>query len=50
MIKTVLRAMEARTGKRPIIYTDTNFYHDVVSHGDFSAYGFWLISSRPTQR
>ena len=48
MIKTLLRAMQARTGKTPIIYTDTNFYHDVISHGDFSGYSFWLRSTAAT--
>ena len=28
MIRTVLKAMQARTGKRPIIYADVTFYRD----------------------
>jgi lysozyme len=42
MIRTMLEAMEARTGKRPIIYTDAGFYADVLAGGAFSGYEFWL--------
>ena len=45
MIRTVLKAMQARTGKRPIIYTDVNFYRDVLASGAFSDYPFWLRST-----
>jgi lysozyme len=45
MIKTVLAAMEARTGKRPVIYTDLNFYRDVLKDGAFADYPFWLRST-----
>jgi lysozyme len=42
-IKTMLDAMQAHTGKRPIIYTDPVFYRDVL-HGAFTNYHFWLRS------
>jgi lysozyme len=42
MIKTLLEAMEARTGKRPIIYTDAGFYQDILAGGAFADYPFWL--------
>jgi lysozyme len=45
MIRTLLAAMEARTGKRPIIYTDANFYRDILSDGAFADYPFWLRST-----
>jgi lysozyme len=37
--------MEARTGKRPIIYTDANFYRDILGEGAFADYPFWLRST-----
>jgi lysozyme len=46
MIRTLLSAMEARTGKRPIIYTDANFYRDVLAGGALKDYQFWLRSTR----
>lgn len=51
MAKVLLAAMEAHTGKRPIIYTDINFYRDVLSNGEFSDYEFWLrsVASEPRQ-
>jgi lysozyme len=45
MIRTVLAAMQARTGKRPIIYTDVNFYRDVLAGGAFADYPFWVRST-----
>ncbi len=42
-IKIMLDAMEAHTGKRPIIYTDPVFYRDVLD-GAFTNYHFWLRS------
>jgi lysozyme len=45
MIRTVLTAMEARTGKRPIIYTDANFYRDILADSPFRNYPFWLRST-----
>ncbi len=42
-IKTMLDAMQAHTGKRPIIYTDPVFYRDVLD-GAFTGYHFWLRS------
>jgi lysozyme len=43
MIDTLLAAMEAHTGKRPIIYTDTVFHADVLE-GHYTSYDFWLRS------
>jgi lysozyme len=43
MIDTLLAAMEAHTGKRPIIYTDTVFHADVLE-GHYKNYHFWLRS------
>jgi lysozyme len=45
MIGTLLDAMEARTGKRPIIYTDITFYRDVLQGSAFAGYPFWLRST-----
>lgn len=42
-IKIMLAAMEAHTGKRPIIYTDPKFHRDVLE-GAFPDYRFWLRS------
>ena len=42
-IKIMLEAMEAHTGKRPIIYTDPKFHRDVLE-GEFTNYQFWLRS------
>jgi len=44
MIRTLLDAMEARTGKRPIIYTDPAFYGEVLRDSEFAHYPFWLRS------
>ena len=43
MIDVLLAAMEAHTGKRPIIYTDTTFHRDVLE-GRYKSYDFWLRS------
>jgi len=43
MIDVILAAMEAHTGKRPIIYTDTVFHADVLE-GRYKEYSFWLRS------
>lgn len=43
MIDVMLAAMEAHTGKRPIIYTDTSFHADVME-GRYNDYSFWLRS------
>jgi lysozyme len=43
-IKIMLAAMEAHTGKRPIIYTDPKFHRDVLE-GEFTDYQFWLRST-----
>lgn len=42
-IRVMLAAMEAHTGKRPIIYTDPKFHRDVLE-GEFTDYQFWLRS------
>lgn len=42
-IMVMLEAMEAHTGKRPIIYTDPKFHQDVLE-GEFTSYQFWLRS------
>ena len=42
-IKIILDAMEAHTGKRPIIYTDPAFHKDVLQ-GEFESYHYWLRS------
>jgi lysozyme len=42
-IKIILDAMEAHTGKRPIIYTDPAFHRDVLQ-GELKSYHFWLRS------
>jgi len=50
-IKIMLEAMEAYTGKRPIIYTDPKFHHDVLE-GEFAKYQFWLrsVAARPAAK
>jgi lysozyme len=42
-IKVMLEAMEAHSGKRPIIYTDPKFHREVLD-GQFPDYDFWLRS------
>jgi lysozyme len=42
-IKVLLDAMQAHTGKRPIIYTDPVFHREVLQ-GEFPEYHFWLRS------
>jgi lysozyme len=43
-IRVMLAAMEAHTGKLPIIYTDMNFHRDVLE-GEFFPNAFWLRST-----
>ncbi|PZF76802.1 glycoside hydrolase [Aestuariivirga litoralis] len=43
-MKVMLAAMEAHSGKRPIIYTDPKFHRDVLQ-GAFTDYQFWLRST-----
>lgn len=47
-IKIMLKAMEAHTGKRPIIYTDPKFHREILE-GEFTNYRFWLrsVAARP---
>jgi lysozyme len=42
-IKIMLEAMEAHSGKRPIIYTDPKFHREVLE-GAFTDHDFWLRS------
>jgi lysozyme len=42
-IKVMLDAMQAHSGKRPIIYTDPKFHREVLE-GQFLDYPFWLRS------
>jgi lysozyme len=51
MTRIMLQAMEAHTGKRPIIYTDINFHADVLD-GSFNDYPFWLrsVAAEPHER
>ena len=50
-IKIMLDAMQAHTGKRPIIYTDPKFHKDVLQ-GEFGEYHFWLrsVAAKPSLR
>jgi len=50
-IKVMLDAMEAHTGRRPIIYTDPKFHHDVLE-GEFTEYQFWLrsVAAEPEEK
>ncbi|MGH6866761.1 MAG: glycoside hydrolase family 25 protein, partial [Methyloceanibacter sp.] len=47
-ITILLDAMEAHTGKRPIIYTDPVFHREILQ-GEFETYHFWLrsVASEP---
>jgi lysozyme len=49
-IKTILAALEAHTGKRPIIYTDPVFHREVLE-GELTDYPFWLrsVAAEPGQ-
>ncbi|MGE3872955.1 MAG: GH25 family lysozyme [Parvibaculaceae bacterium] len=42
-IKVMLKAMEAHSGKQPIIYTDPKFHREVLE-GEFPDHHFWLRS------
>lgn len=43
-IRVMLAAMEAHTGKMPIIYTDINFHRDILEGENFDN-AFWLRST-----
>jgi len=43
-IRVMLAAMEAHTGKLPIIYTDINFHRDILA-GEYFPNTFWLRST-----
>lgn len=44
MIHVMLNAMEAHTGKRPIIYTDITFHQEILEQ-EFRDYPYWLRST-----
>ncbi len=50
-IRLMLKALEAHTGRKPIIYTDITFHEDVME-GEFHDYPFWIRSTaaRPEKR
>jgi lysozyme len=50
-IKVMLEAMEAYSGKRPIIYTDPKFHREVLE-GEFPNHHFWLrsVAARPDEK
>jgi lysozyme len=43
-IREMLAALQAHSGKKPIIYTDINFHEDVLE-GEFNDYPYWLRST-----
>ena len=43
-VRVMLAAMEAHTGKLPIIYTDINFHRDILE-GEYFPNTFWLRST-----
>jgi lysozyme len=51
MIAVMLRAMQAHTGKRPIIYTDITFHKEILE-GEFQDYPFWIrsVAAEPQER
>ena len=51
-IRIMLRAMEAHTGKKPIIYTDITFHEDVLTGAGFDDYPFWVrsVAAEPEER
>jgi lysozyme len=51
--REMLRALEAHTGKIPIIYTDITFHKEVLEgEREFDRYPFWLrsVAARPEER
>ena len=50
-IKVMIAAMEAHTGKRPILYTDITFHKDVLE-GELNDYPFWVrsVAAEPQER
>ncbi len=50
-IDIMLKAMEAHTGKKPIIYTDITFHAEVLE-GHYKDYRFWLrsVAAEPHER
>lgn len=43
-VRVMLAAMEAHTGKVPVIYTDINFHRDILA-GEYFDNAFWLRST-----
>ncbi|MFA6966791.1 GH25 family lysozyme [Bosea sp. (in: a-proteobacteria)] len=43
-IRIMLAALQAHTGKKPIIYTDINFHEDILE-GELNDYPYWLRST-----
>ncbi|GGC57747.1 glycoside hydrolase family 25 protein [Chelatococcus reniformis] len=52
MMRVMLSALAQHSGKRPIIYTDMNFFKDVLQEGGFEEYPLWIRSTaaEPQQR
>ena len=50
-IKIMLEAMEAYSGKQPIIYTDPKFHREVLE-GEFPNHHFWLrsVAAKPEEK
>lgn len=50
-IAVMLKAMEAHTGKKPVIYTDIPFHADVLE-GQFPAHDYWLrsVAAEPEEK
>jgi lysozyme len=51
--RVMLRALEAHTGKIPVIYTDITFHREVLEgEREFDRYPFWLrsVAARPEER
>ena len=50
-VKVMIAAMEAHTGKRPILYTDITFHKDVLE-GELKDYPFWVrsVAAEPQER
>jgi lysozyme len=43
-MRVILTEMEHYYGKRPVIYTTVDFYHDVLDGGALSEYPIWVRS------
>jgi lysozyme len=51
-MKVVLEEMERHFGKRPVIYTNLQFYNAILAGGAFAEYPIWVRSTKhnPTMR